>query len=187
MRSMMLGLLFAMCLSGLTVSTASAGQASGLELNAQAVKDIATAIGAAQVELKGMNRDQRRAGMTKTLKVGGKDVTITLDRNGRAKLSTGGVDLGVFRPSVARDGSIRLSVRTLDPRGRLRSVDLTVSGNTMSARASRVYNALGLRIRGLTASAKMIISSVVLNVVAQTRANKTRQITVATLSGAVSP
>jgi hypothetical protein len=187
MRSIMLGLIFAMCLSGLTVSTASAGQAAGLELNVQAVKDIATAIGAARKELSGQTKTTWTASLTKTVKVGGKDVTITINRKGVATLSAGGASLGQFEPKTRRDGSISAQVSTIDPKGRITKVRVDVSGNQMSM-SQRVFNkVLGLNYRSIASRAKTILSTIVLNVVTQTKANKTREITVATLSGAVSP
>ena len=225
MRSMLLSLLFAMCLSGLSVSTASAGQASGLELNAQAVKDIATAIGAGRNQLRaardavlqewnGLTSDQRRNGLTKTVTVDGQPVTITLkggkffpkismsktvtvggqlvtitqDGSGKATLAAGGVDLGRFNPYVnKRTGEVRLDVTSINSQGKMARLRLSVNGNTMSTSLKDFKKLLGQSTRYIGYKAKATISSIVLSVVTQTRANTTRQITVATLSGAVSP
>lgn len=208
-----IALLAILCLSGLTASTVSA--AASLELNAQALKDLAAAADK-------LSKDST-APKTVTVKSGGKDVVLNLVIGADGGLQVTSTD-GSFNSTLkfAYDERQELVVQVKDPGQPVRYVRtqgnnvqgwaqqsgdnanvvrmsyLFAAGKTVTgfSEASSAYESssdfnsswrMQRELDNYMFSGGKLYSSAVFAVVNQNNANLTQQIVSGTLSGAVTP
>jgi hypothetical protein len=208
-----IALLAVLCLSGLTASTVSA--AASLELNAQALKDLAAAADKLS--------KSPTAPKTVTVKSGGKDVVLNLAIGADGGLQVKSTD-GSFNSTLkfAYDGRNELVVQVKDPGQPVRYVRtqgnnvqgwaqgtgdsdnvtrmgyLFAAGKTVTgfSEASSAYESspdfnsnwhMQKELDRYMFSGGKLYSSAIFAVVNQNNANLTQQIVSGTLSGAISP